>query len=85
MKYVTATVGAAFMFVACLIGGLVLTAVPPLQGVLVLPLGLITLSLHNPIWLVGPVVGIFAARHSFRSTLRRYEGAAEKNSPPSDS
>jgi hypothetical protein len=73
MRYITATVGALFLFVALSIFGLVLTAFPILQGVLKISFGYHTLTLRNPIWLVGPILGIIAGVDSFRATLKRYE------------
>jgi hypothetical protein len=78
MRYITATVGALFLFVALSIFGLVLTAFPILQGVLKISFGYLSLTFRNPIWLVGPILGIIAGVHSFRATLKRYEKQQHK-------
>src|SRR5262245_19818436 len=78
VRYVVAAVGACFLFVACTAAGLILTAFPALQGTLYVPLLLATLSIRNPVWLIGPALGILAGIHSYRSTLKRYEAKAEK-------
>jgi len=77
MRYVTATIGAVFIFVACSVVGFLLTAFEPFQGVVTLPLGVVTIT-GNPVFLVGIVVGIPAAVHSFRSTLKREANKAEE-------
>ncbi len=78
MRYFTATIGAILMFVACTIFGVVLTAFPIFQGAVKLPLGLLNLTIRNPTWLAGIILGILAAVHSFRSTLKRAEAQQHK-------
>jgi hypothetical protein len=79
MQYVTATIGAIFMFAACLIGCFILTAFRPFQGSLTVPLGASSFTIGNPIGFAGLPIGLFAAVHSFRSTLRREAIKAEKS------
>jgi hypothetical protein len=78
MRYVTATIGAVLIFVGCVVGCFVLTAFPPFQGMLNLQVGTVRLSIRNPIAFAGLPIGVFAAVHSFRSTLKRAARDDEK-------
>jgi hypothetical protein len=72
MRYVTATIGAIFIFAAVvLISFAVNLFLPPaLQNGVVIPLGIITVW-GTPALLAGIVLGIVGAVHSFRSTIKR--------------
>jgi hypothetical protein len=72
MRYVTATIGAILIFVGCVVGCFVLTAFRPFQGVFTVSLGAITFTIRNPVAFAGIPLGLLAAAHSFRSTLKRY-------------
>ena len=79
MQYVTATIGAVLMFVGCVVGFFLLSAFPVFQGKIMVPLGSVSFTIENPIAFAGIPVGIFAAVHSFRSTLRRGAIKAENS------
>ena len=78
MQYVTATIGAVLIFFGCVVGFFLLSAFPAFQGKIMVPLGSVSFTIENPIVFAGIPVGIFAAVHSFRSTLRRGAIKAEK-------
>jgi hypothetical protein len=70
MRYVTATIGAMFVFVAVLVVSFVLNAfVPPAFQAARLHLGAVVVW-GSPIVLLGFVVAVVAAVHSFRSSLK---------------
>jgi hypothetical protein len=80
MRYVTATVGAVFMFVAVLLVCLVTIAFLPPAFKPVVRVGFvpwINVWINNPLAFVGLGLAVLAAAHSFRSTLKRY--AAKEN------
>jgi hypothetical protein len=72
MRYVTATIGAIFIFVAVIAIGFVVNAFlpPALQQVVTVPLGVFFLR-ANPSVLIGLGLALPLAVHSFRSTLKR--------------
>jgi hypothetical protein len=78
MRYVTASLGAALMLVGCLVGCYVLTAFRPFQGAVTIPLGAASMTISNPVGFLGLPLGIIAAIHSFRSTLKREAQADAK-------
>ena len=71
MRYVTALIGAVFMFVACVVGCFILTGFRTFQGSLTIPFGAASITIGNPVGFLGFPLGILAAIHSFRSTLKR--------------
>jgi hypothetical protein len=79
MRYVTATIGAAFIFVAAVVVGIVGNAFLPaaLQRPANIPLGAFS-TRGTPALLAGIAVGALAAIHSFRSTVNRYAKKAEE-------
>jgi hypothetical protein len=82
MRYITATIGAIFIFAAVNVVCFVVNSYlpPALQAaVLFLNLGAVTIWC-TPALLVGMVLGVFAAASSFRSTLKRYELKAGEKS-----
>lgn len=78
MRYATATIGAIFIFLAVFALCLVLIAFlpPAFRPVINLPLGQGFVWINNPLAFVGLLLAILSARHSFRSTLRRYAAKA---------
>jgi hypothetical protein len=83
MQYITAALGAIFMFLAIILIGCVVNAFlpPALQQKITIPL-LVFSIWGTPALLVGIVLGAIAALHSFRSTLKRYAIKAEKSRLP---
>jgi hypothetical protein len=74
MRYVTATVGAIFIFVAVIVIGIVVNIFlpPSLQRVVTVPLGVFYVSANLSV-LIGLGLSLPFAVHSFRSTLKRYK------------
>jgi hypothetical protein len=85
MRYITALFGSVFIFVAINVICFVINAqLPPtFQRPITIPLLLSGFS-ATPALLVGMVIGIAAATHSFRSTLHRYTVKAERPACQSD-
>ena len=81
MRYVTATIGAIFIFVAIILVGFLVNAFlpPSLQQVITLPLGPVFISANVSV-LLGFALALPAAIHSFRSTLKREARKAEERS-----
>ncbi len=77
MRYITASIGAMFVFVGVILIGFVVTLfVPQLQKPIAISLGIFTAS-APPVVLVALATALPAAIHSFRSTLKRYAEKAE--------
>ncbi len=79
MRYVTATFGAVFIFVAIILVGFLVNVFlpPPLQRVISLPLGPVFISANVSV-LLGFALALPAAIHSFRSTLKREAKKADE-------
>lgn len=73
MRYITATIRAAFFFTACVLVGYLLTGFSAFRGLLVVTDRAQTVSIENPLGLLGIPIGLLAAVHSFRSALARKE------------
>jgi hypothetical protein len=73
MRFVVATIGAVFIFVALLAIAFVVNAFlpPPLQRPIAVPLGLVSIW-ATPILFVAIPLALVAAVHSFRSSLKRH-------------
>ena len=82
MRYVTAVIGAIFIFIAIIAVGFGITAFLPagLLRPITLPLGPFSLS-GTPSLLIALAIAPLAAIHSFRSTLKRYNEKARANQP----
>jgi hypothetical protein len=80
MKYVTATIGAVFIFVAVVLVSMFANGFlpPALQRRMLVSLGFFGFG-GTPALLVGIALGSLAAVSSFRSTLGRYAMTADKN------
>lgn len=79
MRYITAIVGALFIFVGIIVIGFGVTLlVPPLRQPIALPFALLPISAPPAIF-VAFAIALPAAIHSFRSTLKRYAEKAEKS------
>jgi hypothetical protein len=77
VRYFTATLGALLVFICCAVGCFILAAFRPFQFTLTLTIGIGTFTIRNPIALAGLPIGVLAAIHSFRSTMKRYAKADE--------
>jgi multisubunit Na+/H+ antiporter MnhG subunit len=75
MRYIVATIGAVFVFIAAFLIILVLVALLPPAFRPVVHLGF--LWINNPLALLGLALAALAAVHSFRSTVRHYEEKAK--------
>jgi hypothetical protein len=86
MRYITATIGAVFIFVAVvLISILVNWFLPPtMQRPIAISLGLISFWATPSILIGFPLAGT-AAVHSFRSTLKRHQCKVEDSPENSQS
>jgi membrane associated rhomboid family serine protease len=89
MKYIAALISGAIIFVAVwfLVGFLVAVVLPANWRHLEITLGGFTANLPS---LIGLIIGIFAARHTFKASLRAKTGRlyrkpkSNKNANPSD-
>jgi hypothetical protein len=79
MRYITATLGALFIFLGVILVGFIANRFlpPALQQPVVIPLGTVSFWC-SPSLLVGLALGTLAAVHSFRSTLSRSESKSKK-------
>ena len=87
MRYITAAIGAVFIFIAIIAVGFGVTAFLPaaLMRPIALPLGPFSFS-GTPSLLIAIAIAPLAALHSFRSTLKRYKEKSQANQsddPPS--
>ena len=84
MRYVTATLGAAFMFIAVALLGIVVVAFLHLDlvPIVVVPLGIFALWTNDPLILVCLLLASLAAWHSYRSTLRHYNKKSTASTLP---
>ena len=72
MRYVTATIGALFIFAAVVLISFIVDAYlpPSMQQGIKIPLGIFMIW-GTPALLVAVIIGGIAAVHSFRGTLKR--------------
>ena len=72
MRYITATLGAVFIFVAVIVIGFAINAFlpPALRTVVTLPLGIVYVRANLSV-LLGLGLALPLAIHSFRSTMKR--------------
>ena len=83
MRYITATIGAIFIFVGVGIVCLLVGGFLPREfnhKIIKIPIGPIFFVKTNPTMLFAIPVAGFAAFHSYRSTLKRYAKPADDNS-----
>ncbi len=80
MRYITATIGAVVVFFSMLVIAFVIFAfLPPrFQGDDYTFRFGIFYARGNPVLLLAPILGLAAAVHSFRDSLKRYKIKAEK-------
>jgi hypothetical protein len=87
MRYIVATVGAFIMLVAVTLIGIVANKfLPPAFDVWTLRVPWGVVWVRGPMIIVGFGLGLVAAVHSFRSTLKRYrlKDAEKKDADPGD-
>ena len=81
MRYVTAIIGAVFIFLAVILIGFFVNAFlpPTMQRTTRISFGFFSVG-GTPALLLGIPLAGFAAVHSFRSTLKRYAQRSRKES-----
>ncbi len=81
MQYITATIGAVFIFIAVVLIGLAAALYLPveLQRPVTLPLGPFSVT-SNPSIFIAIAIAPLAAAHSFRSTIKRYAAKVQSTS-----